>query len=309
MRTAVLCLSLVACTKTGGDAGSASKPAEGAISAPRPGAVGSTRTEKMKGPDSKKLLKEMEECTSELGCDAFDALVDAGDVVGGDILAYVEDTSHGGARRLASRALAKIRYAPAGTRLVELGNAETDVLMQIDLFKAAGQCGGDATFDALAKEYDREEPGAAGEHLVALRDGLRAFHDRALPWALEAMTRGGKDALKYVDVMCDVAKPSDRDTIVSLVGTSKNYLVEDRLAAKALSLGATDDKLYDTLLSGLASENATDRDDAAMMIRSVSRQFPSDRKAKAIDLMQRALPKADPELATTLKASLAKLGG
>jgi len=257
---------------------------------------------------AKTQLAALADCTSELSCDAFDALVDLGESAGPEVLAYVQDKSHGDARRLAARVLGRIQFAPAGAKLVALANAEPDVMLQIDLFRAAGECGGDATFDALAREYERENHGDAGEHLVALRDGLKAFPHKALPWALDRMTKADKDPTKYADVMCDVAKTSDRDMIVALVGTTKNYMIEDRLAAKAISLGATDDKLFDTLLAGLASENPTDRDDAAMFVRAIANKMPLDRKQKAVELIQRALPSADPTLATSLKSSLAKLG-
>nr|HEX4314540.1 hypothetical protein [Kofleriaceae bacterium] len=257
----------------------------------------------------KSELSRLVACKSELDCDAFDSLVDLGDVAAPEVLSFVADRSHGDARRLAARVLGRMHYAPAGPPLVALGNGEPDVMAQMDLLRAAGDCGGDATFDALAAEYAREIAGAPGEHLVALRDGLRAFHTRALPWALEAMTRGDTHAEKYADVLCDVAKPADRDTLVALVGRTKNYRVDDRLAAKALALGATDDKLYDTLLAGLESENADDRSDAATLLRVVSRQLPESRKQKAVELLHRAMIGANPALASNLQQSLVKLGG
>ena len=303
MRTVFLCaIGLVACGKASNDASVVGKPAAAAfavkplaVAVPAPGLA-------------KTQLAALTDCTSELTCDAFDALVEIGAQAGPEVLAFVEDTGHSDdARRLAARVLGRIQYAPAGPRLVALANQEPDVLTEIDLFKAAGECGGDDTFTALASEYARENHGDAGDHLVGLRDGLKAFPHRALPWALDAMTRGGKDITKYADVMCDVATPADRDTIVALVGTTHDYMVEDRLAAKAISLGATDAKLYDTLLAGLASESDRDREDAAMFVRAVATKLPMDRKQKAIDLIQHALLKADPMVAATLKSSLAKL--
>jgi hypothetical protein len=252
-------------------------------------------------------LAQLTPCRSELECPAFDALLDLGDVAAPEVLAYVADHSHGDSRRLAARVLGRLHYAPAGPQLVAIGNGEPDVMAQMDLLKAAGQCGGNATFDALALEYDREQPGAPGEHLAALRDGLRAFHDRALPWALAATQRGGETADKYADVLCEVAKPVDRDLLVSMVGKTQRFRVDDRLAARALVMGATDQRLYDTLLAGLISETPEERSDAATMLRVVAPRFPEVQKAKAAELIRKAMPKADPELAGNLKASLAVL--
>jgi hypothetical protein len=252
-------------------------------------------------------LGELARCRSEIGCEAFDTLLDLGDVAAPDTLAFVADRSRGDARRLAARALGRLHDAPAGPQLVALANTEPDVMARIDLFKAAGACGGAATFDALAFEYDREQPGASGEHLVALRDGLRAFHDRALAWALAAMTKGGAVA-KYADVVCDVATLTDRDLVVGLVGKTGSYAADDRLAAKALALGATDEKLYDTLLAGLASETPDDRADAAAALRAVASQLPEVRRAKAVTLLRKAIARTDPAIAGGLEASLAKLG-
>ena len=254
-------------------------------------------------------LASLAGCSSEVACTPFDDLVDLGDVAAPEVLAYVADCSHGDARRLAARVLGRVHYAAGGPQLVALGNGESDVLAQMDLLKAAGQCGGDATFDALAAEYAREVPGAPGEHLVALRDGLRGFHARALPWALEEMTRGVAGAEKYADVLCDVAKQADRDTLVALVGRTNNFKVDDRLAAKAIALGATDDKLFDTLLAGLAAQDAAERNDAATLLRVISRQLPEVRKEKAVELIHRAMIGADASLASNLQASLVKLGG
>src|SRR5580765_2381672 len=117
MRTFFLyCLGVAACgTSTdnaatvGGTpvvAGSvAAKPV--AVAVPAPGVA-------------KTQLAALSECTSELTCDAFDALVDMGVQAGPDVLAYVEDRSHGDARRLAGRVLGRIQYAPAGPKLVAL---------------------------------------------------------------------------------------------------------------------------------------------------------------------------------------------
>lgn len=252
-------------------------------------------------------LGELARCRSEVGCAAFDTLLDLGDVIAPDALAFVADRSHGDARRLAARALGRLHYTPAGPQLVTLASTEPDVMAQIDLFRAAGACGGAATFAALAFEYDREQPGAPGEHLVALRDGLRGFHDRALAWALAAMAKGDAVA-KYADVVCDVATLADRDVVVGLVGKTGSYAADDRLAAKALALGATDDRLYDTLLAGLVSETPDDRADAAAALRVVARQLPEVRRAKAVTLLRRAIARTDPAMASGLEASLAKLG-
>jgi hypothetical protein len=307
MRSVVACLvaGLAACSGVDGVTTSALPvAAPPAAAAPRIARVDRATLE-----HTRAALGELGRCRSELGCEAFDVLLDLGDAAAPETLAFVADRSRGGdVRRLAARALGRLHVASAGPQLVALANTEPDVMVQIDLFKAAGACGGAATFDALAFEYDREQPGAPGEHLVALRDGLRAFHDRALGWALAAMTKAGPAAAKYADIVCDVATLRDRDVVVGLIGKTGSYAADDRLAAKALALGATDDRLYDTLLAGLASETPGDRADAAAALRVVAKQLPEVRRAKAVTLLKKAIARTDPAMVSGLEASLAKLG-
>src|SRR5207244_5671000 len=108
-------------------------------------------------PDAaKKAIGELATCTSQYGCKAFDALAGFGAAAGGDLLALAGDTTRPiEQRRLAAVLIGQAKVPDAGPKLVELAMAldNKDVKQSLatsDYFEAAGMCGGDATFAALA---------------------------------------------------------------------------------------------------------------------------------------------------------------
>ncbi|HUJ61119.1 MAG TPA: hypothetical protein VLX92_21595 [Kofleriaceae bacterium] len=242
----------------------------------------------------KQAIAQLAACTSQYSCAAFDTVVGFGQPAVADLTAFVsDDTRPIDARRVAAIALGKLKAAAAGPKLVELGIASKDVTAQSDFLTAAGECGGDATFAAATAQYDKENHGDDNEHLVPLRYAIKAFPKQAMAWATEKFPKA-KDQAKYADVITDVAGPSDTAALVALVGASKDVMVDDRLASKAIELGATDGKLWDVFARALASDSPYDHGDAGNFLAPIASKAPADKKAKLLELVKKALA-SDPK--------------
>ena len=163
---------------------------------------------------------------------------------------------------------------------------------------------------ALTAQYDKENHGDMNEHLVPLADGIAGFGPKALDYAKTKM-KGAKDEAKYADIITRVATPADRDTVVALAGTAKDLMANNRLASKAIELGATDAKLWDILMKGFASDSPYDHGDAGNFLAPIIDKAPADKKAKIHDLVKKALDKdpKDPMIEDGLTKTLAALGG
>jgi hypothetical protein len=260
---------------------------------------------------AKQALDQIGSCVVPDACPAFDTLVKFGAPAIPDLVAYVSDASKPlDGRRVAAAGLGKLKAADAGPKLVELGLASTDITAQSDFLKAAGECGGDATFAALTAQYDKENHGDDNDHLVPLLDGLKGFGEKSLTYAKTKM-KGAKDETKYADVINEVATPADKDTVAALAGTAKDLMANNRLASKAIALGATDDKLWDVLMKGFASDSPYDHGDAGNFIAPIIDKAPADKKAKIHDLVKKALDKdpKDPMIEDGLLKTQAALGG
>ncbi len=249
-------------------------------------------------------------CTIQFSCAAFDTLASFGGAAGAQLMAYVSDLGNTEkSRALAAVLIGMAKVPDAGPKLVEIGLSSQDATVDHAFFEAAGRCGGDATFAALAAQYDRENHGDMREHLVELRYGLKAFPKQARAWAMGALPMA-KDQVKYIDVLVDIATPADRDALTAMIATTKDQMGKHRLAAEAITLGATDPALWDVFVAGLSSQVSYDRDDAGHQLQDIADKIPADRKPRFIELIKKSLAaEKDPMLQSGLAATLAKLGG
>ena len=302
----VLCAILLvatACSKKQDKPAAAPPPAADPVAAPATAAPAAMT--------AAQALAQLGSCVTPDACPALDSLVKSGAPAIPDLVAYVSDASKPmDGRRVAAAGLGKLKAADAGPKLVELGLASTDITAQLDFLKAAGECGGDATFAALTTQYDKENHGDSNEHLVPLADGIAGFGPKALDYAKTKM-KGAKDEAKYADIITRVATPADRDTVVALAGTAKDLMANNRLASKAIELGATDAKLWDILTKGLTSDSPYDHGDAGNFLAPIADKIPADKKAKIHDLVKKDLDKdpKDPMIEDGLMKTLAALGG
>jgi hypothetical protein len=257
---------------------------------------------------AKKLAAELASCSGEAGCKPFETLAGFGAQAAPELLAVAVD---GGAkieaRRLAAKALGKAKVAEAGPKLVEAANKLDDSLAQGDLYEAAGECGGQATFDALTAELGKAMASTDDSREIPLRHGLRKFPKESVAWA-KAQLPKAKDAVSVADLVDDNA--TDAAAVQELLPATKDLMARNRLAKKAIELGATDPKLWDVFLQALASEDQYDRADAGNFLANVAARVPADKKAKFIELLKKALegPK-DPMVKGGLEKSLKAIEG
>ncbi len=242
-------------------------------------------------------------CKTEFACPPLDALVAVGAPVGPALLAYFRDPRTTlDQRRLAAIALGKIKFAEAGPVLVAAAEASTGVAEPHDLYLAAGNCGGDATFAALTAGYERADYGSPST--VEICAGLRALPSKSMTWARDKLfavkaSRGAaKDPLeparqevKYALVIEDVATPADRDTVVALVDDVTHPAPKRTLAKTAISIGASDDRLFDLLIAGLDSEDSWERYNAGDDLAPIADKIPVRMRPKVITLIKKALAK------------------
>jgi hypothetical protein len=304
LRTLLCCVLVAACGGKKDDA-----PAPAAKPADPSAAV--TPTKPTYSPAAvKEQLAAMAKCDTSAVCEPMDTLVGFGANAGPDLVAFLGDASKPiEQRRIAAVAIGKIKVAGAGPKLVELGNAASDVTAQEDFYTAAGLCGGDATFDALAALYDKQNHGDTDDHLVMLRRGLAAFPDKALAWA-KAKLPGAEDKVKYADILLDLAKDKDDVAALAFATEARDRMASNRLASKAIQLGSTDQKVWDLLIQNLGSDDHFDQADAADFINEVVDKLPAARKAKVLDLTKKALTgPPDPMVNDGLEKLKKTLGG
>lgn len=261
---------------------------------------------KYSADEAKKLAGELGTCSSEFSCKPFETLVAFGPQAAPELVAVAVDGSAKlEARRLAAKALAKIKAPDAGPKLVEAANKIDDSLAQSDFYEAAGECGGQATFDALiaAEEKAMADRENRSEH--ALRNGLAKFPKETFEWAKAELPKA-KHATTIADLINDTA--TDAAAVQELLAKTKDPMARNRLAKKAIELGATDPKLWDVFLDALASKDQYDRADAGNFLQDVVQKVPADKKAKFVELLKKAVegPK-DPMLKGGLEKSLAAL--
>lgn len=260
-------------------------------------------------PDvAKKHAAELASCSSEHNCKAFDALVAFGAQAAPELTALAVDGSAKiEARRLAAKALGKAKVADAGPKLIEAANKLDDSLAQGDFYEAAGECGGQPVFDALIAELGKAMASTDDGREIPLRHGLRKFPKETLAWAKTKLPKA-KDPVAVADLVDDNA--TDAAMVQSFLPATKDLMARNRLAKKAIELGATDDKLWDVFLQSLASDDQYDRADAGNFLASIVTKVPADKKAKFVELLKKATegPK-DPMLKGGLEKSLKALGG
>lgn len=257
---------------------------------------------------AKKHAAELASCSSEYNCKPFDALVAFGAQAAPELIALAIDGSAKiEARRLAAKALGKAKVADAGPKLVEAANKLDDSLAQGDFYEAAGECGGQPTFDALIAELGKAMASSDDGREIPLRKGLRKFPQETTAWAKAALAKA-KEPVTIADLVDDNA--TDMAMVQELLPATKDLMARNRLAKKAIELGATDPKLWDVFLQALASEDQYDRSDAGNFLAPVVAKVPADKKAKLVELLKKATegPK-DPMLKGGLETSLKALGG
>lgn len=257
---------------------------------------------------AKKLAGELGTCSSEFNCKPYEALVSFGPQAAPELLAVATDASAKlEGRRLAAKALGKIKAPDAGPKLVEAANKLEDSLAQGDFYEAAGECGGQATFDALIAEFTKATASTDDRREIPLRKGLSKFPAETLTWAKAELPKAKKQT-SIADLVDDTA--TDAAAVQELLGAAKDPMAKNRLAKKAIELGANDPKLWDVFLTNLASKDQYDRADAGNFLAHVVAKVPEDKKAKFVELLKKANegPK-DPMLKGGLEKSLKALGG
>jgi hypothetical protein len=275
---------------------------------PKPEAPKPDEAPKYSPETAKKLASELATCSSEFNCKPFEALVSFGAQGAPELLAVATDASAKiEGRRLAAKALGKIKAPDAGPKLVEAANKLEDSLAQGDFYEAAGECGGQATFDALIAEFAKATASTEDRREIPLRHGLRKFPAETLAWAKAELPKAKKQT-SVADLVDDTA--TDAAAVQELLGAAKDPMAKNRLAKKAIELGANDPKLWDVFLTNLASKDQYDRADAGNFLAHVVAKVPEDKKAKFVELLKKANegPK-DPMLKGGLEKSLKALGG
>jgi len=275
---------------------------------PKPEAPKPDEAPKYSPETAKKLAGELAACSSDVGCKAYDALVSFGPQAAPELLATATDASAKlEGRRIAAKALGKAKAADAGPKLVEAANKLEDNLARGDFYEAAGECGGQATFDALVAEYTKAAASTDDDREIPLRQGLRKFPTETLAWAKTALPKA-KEQVPIADLVDDTA--TDAAAVQALLPATKDPMAKNRIAKKAIELGATDPKLWDVFLASLASKDQYDRADAGNFLAPVAAKVPDDKKAKLVELLKKALsgPK-DPMLQGGLEKALKTLGG
>ena len=209
------------------------------------------------------------------------------------------------ARRTALEELGKRKDASAGMPLFEAARTEKDFILRGELFRAAGQSGGEAVDKAMLEHYASKE---SEEHRTEMRTGLREL-DRAkvFAFAAERFAKAGKMQVEIADLVIDTDGNGDQAKVVELLGKSKDRMASHRLARVAVKLGATDQ--LKVLIDGLGSKDEYDRADAANMLAEVVDAIPADRRAEVVELVKAARAKDQGGLTSSgYDAILEKLG-
>lgn len=255
-----------------------------------------------------RALDELASCTSEVNCKPMDRLVEFGPVAGAALVAYVSDATKPAAQRhIAAIAIGKLRVAGAGAKLVALASHIDEFLVRGDYYEAAGACGGDDTFAALAAEYERYAKHDEGDSEP--RKGLRAFPEQTMRWATTNLAAAKTHQSRWADLIVEVA--TDASAVVKIIVSTKlDVFSTNRLAGKAIALGDTDERLFDLLIASLELGDKYYRADAVNMLDPIADKIPPSKHAKIVALTKRALAQeSDPTYSRRMQDTLAKLGG
>jgi len=258
---------------------------------------------------AKQHVAELAKCSSQYSCPAFDTLVGFGPAAAPELLAVaVDDKAPLEQRRMAVAAIGAVKAPEVGVKLIEAANKLEDSLAQGEFYDAAGKSGGQPVFDALITEYAKAAASTDDNREIPLRHGLGAFPKETVAWAKDALPKQPKQQVAIADLIDDVA--TDQAVVLALLPAAKEPMAKHRLAKKAIELGASDPKLWDVFLAGLASADQYDRSDAGNFLESVVSKVPAELKPRFVELLKKALagPK-DPMLNGGLEKSLAALGG
>lgn len=275
-------------TPTAGSAGSGSAavaPAPTPSPAPPPPPPAPTYS-----PDAAKAaIAKLGDCVIPDNCEGYKTLVGFGPQAAPDLLAAIADpASSKDTKEMAAAAVGALKQPDLGPKLVELGNAEQDSLVQDDIYGAAGESGGQATFDALIAAYAQAIGSVDDDRDIPLRKGLRAFPKESLAWAgtaIAAKGKGAPDPTGVADLFTDSAQAADLPAVVDALGKTKDVMARHRLAAKAIELGDT--AHFDVFVTGLSSKDQYDRSDAANFLAQVADKAPADLKPKLVELLQK----------------------
>ena len=213
-------------------------------------------------------------------------------------------------RAAAAKALGDMKNQDAGVKLVALGDqVASDGMMQENFYKAAGACGGDATFQALIASYEKATA-ASDLRAIPLRAGLRQFPTQVIEWSKDKLAKAkGLEATNAADLVADAATKEDLDAVLKLLSAQKDPMARDRLATAAIKLGATDVKLFEVYATNLNSKDEYDRSDAANFLSEVTDKVPAELKAKLVTATQAAVKKADSRDAANFNKVIKDLGG
>jgi HEAT repeat protein len=223
-----------------------------------------------------------------------------------DLIKVATDAGQpGDARRTALEDLGKRKDPTAGVPLFEAAKVEKDFILRGELFRAAGQSGGEATEKAMLAHYASKE---SKEHRTEMRSGLRELdRGRVFAFAAERFAKAGDMQVEIADLVIDTEGNNDPAKVVELLGKCKDRMACHRLARVAVKLGATDQ--LKVLIDGLKSKDEYDRSDAANMLADVADAVPAERRAEVVDLVKAARAKDQGGLTSVgYDAILKKLG-
>jgi hypothetical protein len=228
-----------------------------------------------------KLIAQLAKCTSRAFCDPYEPLLSFGHQVSAKLVALATSkTAKPGHKRMALTLLKQLADPAAAMPLFAAAKAEKQFIERYDLYEAAAASGGDQVFAAMTAFYDSK---AGRDHQLQMRRGLRRFGPKLVRWAAERMKKT-RDPVAIADLVSDVAKAGDKDTVLALLKTCKHRMACHRLAATAIRLGEV--AQFSVLLDGLRSKDVYDRSDAANFFAKVAKQLPEGKKAEAIALLE-----------------------
>ncbi len=243
----------------------------------------------------KEALEAMTQCANPYTCDALDTLVGFGKKVSPDLSDLAVNAKNSeSVRKVALEALKQIKDPAVGLDLFEAAKAEEEFMVRRELFKVAGESGGDEAFDAMIAYYASED---AKEHRTDMRSGLRAFGaQKIFGWASENYPEEADSQVRFADLIGDASEAASKEAVVALIAKTTDVMAKHRLAKVAVELG--DDAQLEILIAGLKSDDQYDRSDAANFLQDVTEKIPEAQRAEVIELVKAAKGKDQGGLTT-----------
>lgn len=237
---------------------------------------------------AKKLVAQLEQCDSDIGCEAYKPLVAWGAKVAPQLAAVAVDAAKPAkGRAVAAKALVEIKDPATGKAVIEAAKAEQDFMLRSALFEAAGASGNDEVL-ALAGAYLLTEKG--WDARVEVNKAIVPFGKKAFDWASAQIAKVKPTVQSALaDVIADTAQAGDLPALQALIGKIKDPMSQHRFARRAIELG--DLAQFDVLVRGLTGKDEYDRSDAGNMLGEVIDKLPADKKDRVIEVVKAAKAK------------------